>query len=197
LVGPEKLIVHLRKYPEALMRGLETISSTTRRFVEALRSTGVDGIFYAVQHAQAGLLTEAEYQTFGLPFDRQVIQPAGDLWCNMLHLHGRDVYFSLVASLPFHVINWHDRETQPPLADALSRFNGVVCGGLRQDTLVYRDGAEVRAEAEDAIRQTKGKRFILSTGCVVPVIAPHGNLMAARRIVDSPLPMGEGPGVRE
>ena len=197
LVGPENIIAHLRKYPEAVMRGLETISSTTRRFVEALRATGVDGIFYAVQHAQAGLMTEAEYQTFGLPFDRQVIQPAGDLWCNMLHLHGRDVYFSLLASLPFHIINWHDRETQPSLSDALSRFNGAVCGGLRQDTLVYRDVASVRAEAEDAVRQTKGKRFILSTGCVVPVIAPHGNLIAARRVVDSPLLMGDDPGMTE
>jgi uroporphyrinogen decarboxylase len=197
LAGPETLIVHIRKYPEAVMRGLETISATTRRFVEALLSTGVDGIFYAVQHAQAGLLTQVEYQTFGLPYDRQVIQPAGELWCNMLHLHGRDVYFSLLASLPFHIINWHDRETQPSLSDALSRFNGAVCGGLRQDTLAYRDGAEVRAEADDAIRQTKGNRFILSTGCVVPVIAPHGNLMAARRAVDSPLSVGKELGAQD
>jgi uroporphyrinogen decarboxylase len=195
LAGPETLIAHLRKYPQAVMRGLETISDTTFRFVEALRSTGVDGIYYAVQHAQAGLLTEAEYQTFGLPFDKQVIQPAGDLWCNMLHLHGQDVYFTLLASLPFHIINWHDRETSPSLADALrisevlrtsevSRYF-AVCGGLRQDTLVYRDRAEVRSEAEDAVSQTKGRRFILSTGCVVPVIAPHGNLTAARRAVGS------------
>lgn len=196
LAGPERLIVHLRKYPQAVMRGLKTIAETTGRFVEALLSTGVDGIFYAVQHAQAGLLTEAEYQAFGLPFDRQVIQPAGDLWCNMLHLHGRDVYFTLLASLPFQIINWHDRETSPSLAEAIKTSEVshpfTVCGGLRQDTLVYRDGAEVRDEAMDAVRQTGGRRFILSTGCVVPVIAPHGNLIAARRAVNSPLIDGAG-----
>jgi uroporphyrinogen decarboxylase len=198
LAGAETLIVHLRKYPDAVMRGLETIAGTTRRFVDALLSTGLDGIFYAVQHAQAGLLTETEYQTFGLPFDRQVIQPAGELWCNMLHLHGRDVYFSLLASLPFHIINWHDRETSPSLADAIKN-SGVshkfaVCGGLRQDTLVYRDAAQIRVEAEDAISQTKGKRFILSTGCVVPVIAPYGNIIAARRAVDYPVSESPVPG---
>jgi len=198
LAGPENLIVHLRKYPDAVMRGLEIITGTTRRFVEELRSTGVDGIFYAVQHAQAGMLTEAEYQTFGLPCDRQVIQPAGELWCNLLHLHGRDIYFTLLASLPFQIINWHDRETAPSLADAIKASElshpFVVCGGLRQDTLVYRDSSQVRDEANDAIQQTKGRRFILSTGCVVPVIAPHGNLIAARRAVDSPLPEEQGLG---
>jgi len=197
LAGADTLIVHLRKYPQAVMRGLETIAVTTRRFVDALLSTGVDGIFYAVQHAQAGLLTESEYQTFGLPFDRQIIQPAGKLWCNMLHLHGRDVYFSQLASLPFHIINWHDRDTLPSLADAIkiseTSHKFAVCGGLRQDTLVYRNAAQVQVEAENAISQTKGKRFILSTGCVVPVIAPYGNLVAARRAVDSPGPKSPLP----
>jgi uroporphyrinogen decarboxylase len=55
---------------------------------------------------------------------------------------------------------------------------------MRQDTLVYRDPAEVRREAADAIQQTGGKRFILGTGCVVPIIASHGNILAARRSVE-------------
>jgi uroporphyrinogen decarboxylase len=54
---------------------------------------------------------------------------------------------------------------------------------MRQDTLVYQDPAEVRNEAADALRQTGGKRFLLGTGCVVPIIASHGNLMAARKSV--------------
>ena len=36
-------------------------------------------------------------------------------------------------------------------------------------------------EAADAIAQTGGRRFILGTGCVVPVIAPHGNILATRQ----------------
>jgi uroporphyrinogen decarboxylase len=42
----------------------------------------------------------------------------------------------------------------------------------------------VEAEARDAIEQTGGRRFILGTGCVVPVIASHGNLLAARKSVE-------------
>jgi uroporphyrinogen decarboxylase len=55
---------------------------------------------------------------------------------------------------------------------------------MRQDTLVYQDAAEVRKEAADAIQQTGGKRFLLGTGCVVPIIASHGNLLAARKSIE-------------
>jgi uroporphyrinogen decarboxylase len=189
LAGGDQLIVHLRQYPEAVLKGLEVIARTTRRFVEACLEIGLDGIFYAVQHAQAGLLTLDEYKTFGLPDDLVSIEPAEALWCNLLHLHGLNVYFDLVARplFPqgfFHVVNWHDRETSPTLAQGLEKFPGAVCGGIGQKTIVYQDRSEVHREAADAIAQTGGRRFMLGTGCVVPVIAPHGNLLAARQVVE-------------
>jgi uroporphyrinogen decarboxylase len=184
LAGNDLLLVHLRLYPEAVLKGLAIIAETTRRFVEACLKTGIDGVFYAVQHAQADLLTLGEYKTFGLPNDSKVLEPAGELWCNLLHLHGKDVYFSLLSDLNFPIVNWHDRETSPSLAEARNLYQGVVCGGLRQDTLVYRDQLEVRKEAADAIQQTNGKRFILGTGCVVPIIASHGNILAARKSME-------------
>lgn len=184
LAGSDTLIAHLRLHPEAVIKGLETIAETTRRFVEACLDTGIDGVFYAIQHAQASLLTLDEYHSFGLPHDQKALEPAGELWCNLLHLHGHDVYFSLLDSIQFPIVNWHDRETFPSLAEAQKHFPGVVCGGMRQDTLVYEDASQVRIEAADAIQQTDGKRFILGTGCVVPVIASHGNLLAARKSVE-------------
>lgn len=184
LAGNDTLLAHLRLYPEAVMKGLNTIAETTRRFVEACLDTGIDGVFYAIQHAQASLLTLEEYQTFGVPYDLKALEPAESLWCNLLHLHGHDVYFSLLDAFHFPIVNWHDRETYPSLSQAQESFNGVVCGGMRQDTLVYQDAAEVRKEAADAIQQTGGKRFLLGTGCVVPIIASHGNLLTARKSVE-------------
>jgi uroporphyrinogen decarboxylase len=184
LAGNDLLLEHLRHHPSSVMKGLKTIAETTRLFIEAARATGIDGIFYAVQHAQKQLLSLEEYRVFGLLFDRETIEPAGDMWCNMLHLHGQQVHFELATELPFQIVNWHDRETPPSLADARQLFKGVACGGMRQGTLVYRDADEVRQEAADAIRQTGGRNFLLGTGCVVPVIASHGNLMAARKSVE-------------
>ena len=180
LAAGDVLVAHLRQYPEAVLKGLATIAESTRRFVEACLEIGIDGVFYAVQHAQAGVLTFDEYKTFGLPNDLKTLEPAQSLWCNLLHLHGLNVYFDLVtqyASL-FPIVNWHDRETPPTLAEAQKRFGGVVCGGVSQHTIVFGDSAQVRAEAQDALAQTRGRRLLLGTGCVAPVIAPHGNIQA-------------------
>ncbi len=145
---------------------------------------GVSGIFYAVQHAQYGLLSETEYRSFGQRYDLQILNPEQKFWLNMLHLHGEDVMFDLFKDYPLQVINWHDRDTAPSLAEGQARFPGVVCGGLRVNTMVLGTPEDVLAEARQAREAAAGKRFILGTGCVTPVTAPFGNLLAARHSLD-------------
>jgi len=185
LVGKNRLVTHLRQFPNAVLGGLKIITETNRRFLEAVVETGVSGVFFAVQHAQYNLLSEDEYKAFGQVFDLQVLEPAKGLWLNMLHLHGEDVMFDQFLDYPIQIINWHDRETQPSLKEAHVRYPGVVCGGLRrQETIVLGTPDDVIAEAQDAVAQTDGIRFILGTGCVTPIVAPYGNIMAARKVVE-------------
>ncbi len=184
LAGNDLLLEHIRKHPEAVMKGLEAITKSAIKFVEAVCEIGVDGIFYAMQHAQGSMLELDEYKTIALPYDQKALTPAKDLWCNMLHLHGKDVYFSLLRLVDFQIVNWHDRETYPTLLEAQSLFKGALCGGLRQDSLTLEFPDQVKKEAKDAIKQTGGKRFILGTGCVVPITASHENYMAARKSVE-------------
>ncbi|HBX71322.1 MAG TPA: uroporphyrinogen decarboxylase [Chloroflexi bacterium] len=185
LVGPEKLFEHLRQSPEALHAGLKTITESVIRFTEAALEIGIAGVFYAVQHAQYGLLSEAEYQIFGKVYDLQCLEPAQTGWLNMLHLHGQAVMFDQVSDLPIQILNWHDRETPPSLAQAKDRFHGVLCGGLQRiESMVLGTPEAVTAEAREAIAATEGRRFILGTGCVSPITTPYGNLMAARKAVE-------------
>lgn len=186
LVGNENLLVHLRRYPKAVHEGLQIITESTRRFIEAITNTGIAGIFFATQHAQYGLLTSEEYNIFGTNYDLQVLEPAQDLWFNVLHLHGSDIMFDAFTSYPVQVINWHDRETEPTLKGGLDKFEGIVCGGItREETMVLGTPQAVKEEARKAVRATGGKRLILGTGCVTPITAPYGNIMAARQVVDT------------
>jgi uroporphyrinogen decarboxylase len=130
LVGKQNLLIHLRRNPEELHRGLEIITETTLRFLESTLKTGIDGIFYAVQHAQYSLLTEAEFDEFSRPYDLRILDRVHSLWLNILHLHGQDVMFKSVSDYPVQVINWHDRLTWPGLSEAQAEFPGVLCGGL-------------------------------------------------------------------
>ncbi len=185
LAGKDRLVLHMRSCPEALHIGLRAITETTIDFINEARKTGIDGFFFAVQHAQYSLLSEAEFATFGRFYDLQILEAVRDLWLNVGHIHGSDIMFDQVCDYPVAVLNWHDRETSPTLAEAQHRFNGVVCGGLRQwNTLVLGDPKQVAREAKEAIEQTGGVRFILGTGCVLPTTAPHGNILAARHAVE-------------
>jgi uroporphyrinogen decarboxylase len=185
LVGDDQLMVHLRRYPQALQAGLKTIAQSTQRFVEAAKKLGIAGIFFAAQQARYSICSEQEYERFGCTYDLQILETAQDLWLNMLHLHGEEVMFKRLSQYPVQIINWHDRDTSPSLTEAQMQFQGAVCGGLqRWNTMVIGSVQGVEAEATNAIQVTGGKRFILGTGCVLPIISPSGNIMAARKIVD-------------
>jgi uroporphyrinogen decarboxylase len=191
LAGKNHLLVHIRSHPDAVHAGLKTIAETTRRFIEEASKAGIAGLFYATQHAQLGLLSIDEYQSFGTFYDLQLLEASQDLWLNMLHLHGEEVMFDQLSNYPVASINWHDRETYPSLKQAQERYSGVVCGGLqREQTMVLGTPEQVLAEARQAIQATQGRKFILGTGCVLPIIAPHGNILAARRSVETDFERG-------
>ncbi|HSQ26033.1 MAG TPA: hypothetical protein VLM80_02805, partial [Anaerolineales bacterium] len=78
---------------------------------------------------------------------------------------------------------WHDRDTWPNLLEGLNMFSGTVCGGLQRQLVELGTPDQVREQALDAIQMTGKHRFILGTGCVTPITAPHGNLLAVRNSV--------------
>ncbi len=182
LAGPA-LFAHLRRYPGAVMAGLEIITRSILRFLDTLRDAGIDGIYYAVQLASTDKLSRAEVEQFSRPFDLRILEAAGGWWFNMLHLHGLDVYADLFTDYPVQAVNWHDREAGPSLAEGLQLFTGAVSGGLNRWTLLRGTPEDVCREAADAIAQTGGRRLILSSGCVVMTTTPQSNLRAVRQSV--------------
>ncbi len=188
IAGRDTLIKHMRTAPDRVKTGLNTITESTLRFLDAIRKSGVCGIFYAVQHGSYAIMNEEEYRTFGLPYDLQILEALNkDWWFNMLHLHGDVPMFDLFTDYPVQAVNWHDRETDPDLASGKMRFKGAVCGGLgRWDAVHNGTPAEVRNQARDAISKTNGKRLILSTGCVTMITTPTSNIRAVRDVVDKP-----------
>ncbi len=184
LAGP-RLLADLRQHPEALKAGLAVITESILAFVDALKSSGAAGIFLALQHASYDLLTEAEYRELCRPLDLKILAATAGMWLNVIHVHGHNIMYDVVADYPAQVINWHDLETPPALAEGLARTSMAVLGGLRQwETLAHGTPDQVEEEAQAAIAATGGRRFILGTGCVTPISVPTCNLVAARRAVE-------------
>ena len=184
LAGQEALTLHMRQNAGQIHHALQTVADTTVRFINAAKKRGIAGIFYAVQHASYRLMSEAEYQVFGRPYDLQVLSAANDLWLNVLHLHGAHGMFHLVSDYPMHVFNWHDRESRPGLAEGLRRIKGAACAGVDRDVLHLDDPTLALEQARDAFEQTDGRRWILGTGCVILVTTPSGNIHKLRALAE-------------
>jgi uroporphyrinogen decarboxylase len=179
-LGGDRLLIDLRQHTADFKTALETITRSTLAFVHEIAATGAAGIFYAVQHAAANVLSEAEFVEFGREYDMRVLAAAARYWLNVVHLHGDHVYFEAVADYPAQVWNWHDRETGPSLKEGLTRIAGAACGGISRDGAMLRGRAEaVREQIADAIDQTAGRRYIIGTGCVMMIPTPEVNIRTA------------------
>jgi len=176
----DALLGQLRSDPGALEAGLRTITDTTIDFSLAALEAGAHGLFFATQLATTDVLTVAEYERFGRKFDLEVFSAVqGKAKMNMLHLHGENVMFDLLASYPAQMINWHDRLTAPTLKNALNKFKGAVVGGVEErELLLSGDERTVRAQVREAIGQTGGRRLVVGPGCVAAIAAPEHNIRA-------------------
>ncbi len=187
LAGQAELIRQMRTYPDRVHTGLNVLTESTLRFIESLKRLPIAGIFYAIQHASYGVLPEEEYRTFGLPYDRKILDTLPTRWwLNIAHLHGDLPMFKFASELNVQGINWHDANTEPDLAQGKTLFDGVVVGGLSQsDHLHLGTPGTVREAARAAMQRTNCRRFILATGCVTMVTTPLSNIRAAREAVES------------
>ncbi len=185
LVGSPLEVVHLRRYPEQLRPVLDLIAETTVAFVQAVLDAGADGVFYATQYARATALSPDEYREHCRPHDFRILEAARGASFNLLHLHGVQTYFDMFTDYPIHALNWHDRETDPSLAEGIQRFPGLVMGGISQQDIVEGTPKTIRHLAQQAVADTGGRRMGLATGCVLPTVAPWGNIRALRAAAEA------------
>jgi uroporphyrinogen decarboxylase len=180
LVGKNNLSSEMRQHPEALKFGLDIITESSIDFIEACQQMGIDGIFFAVQHASYNMLSSSEFDEFEKAYDSRLFPLINEFWLNMLHIHGTSIMAEAVADYPMQIFNWHDRDTLPNLAEGKRQFGKIVCGGLgRIESMLLGDENSIKVEIDDAVRQTQGERFVLGTGCVMMQTTPFGNIKTA------------------
>ncbi|MEO1289236.1 MAG: uroporphyrinogen decarboxylase family protein [Chloroflexota bacterium] len=187
LGGNDLLLRSMRTQPDRLRTGLNSLTETTLRYIEALqRNTNIDGILYQVTLASYTELSEAEYQIFGLPYDSKILDGLGrDWWFNVAQINGKTPMLHLFANQAVQVLNWSDREARPSLSRVQLNFNGAYCGGLGEATHLHLGTpTTIREAAREAINIMGRRRLILGAGNTIPATSPRSNLQAARDIVD-------------
>ena len=177
----------LRRYlhanPQGAHAALQAITTTLAAYAAALVEAGASGLFYAiVKLARQGILTVAEYEEFGKPYDLQVLQAVQGAPFNLLHICGPAVYFDTVNTYPVHALNWASiGQLNPTLGEVNGRTAYALVGGVDElGTLQHGTPEAVIREARAAIQATQGRHFLLTPGCGVSVDTPAANLPALR-----------------
>ncbi len=185
----DRLNQDLRERPEIVVEALEAITETLLRFVNLCLDEEAGGIFYSIQAASRRFHTEEEYERFGAPYDRRILDAAmARSKLVIVHCHGGELMFERLARLPGHAWNWDDRAAGPSLREGKARVKGAVIGGVNQWATVCEGTAEeVRTEVNDAVTQTDGIGLIAGPGCVLPPAAPDQNVAALVRALGGKL----------
>jgi uroporphyrinogen decarboxylase len=182
----EMFFEHAQNHPAVVHEALSTIAENLRAHIQDCIDSGADGVFFALQGCTTALMTTEQYRELGRPYDLLALQGARDSWLNVLHIHGEEgLMFDEVSDYPAQVLSWSDRIAGPSLKDARAKTNKCLMGGWNEfGALSNGPESVIRSEAEDAIAQTEGRRFILANGCSVPDDTDESWLHYARELVD-------------
>ncbi len=184
----EKQLVlqHAQEAPVYLHEALMTIAENLRAHIRDVIDAGADGVFFALQGCSTDVMSEELYREIGRPYDLIALQGAINGWLNILHIHGdSNLMFKPMLTYPVQVLNWSDRLAGPSLREARSMTSKCLMGGWHEfGPLSNGPVDDIRTQAEDALAQTGGRKFILANGCSVPDETDEQWLLAGREIAN-------------
>jgi len=165
---------HAGSHTDELLAGLAILTEVTCAFARAAIERGCAGIFLACQDAVAGTMDETRYRLFGEPGDRAVLaaaRAAGSRF-DVLHAHGEDILFDLLAGYPVDALNWHIGETPPSIADYLARLGPArprraILGGLQRAHITRRDRPRIEADLARSLAESGGRGLLVAPACVI------------------------------
>lgn len=177
-----RVVGHLRSEPDAVREALAVIRDVTVSVARASLAAGADGVFFASQLATSDILAESEYLDYGTNYDLEVLEEAvaAGSRVTMVHIHGANTFFHILAGYPGNVLNWHDRAVGPDLASVQGNYpDCCVAGGINEKAIAGMTAEAVAAEVAQAREATGDRRVMIAPGCVIPVVTPEANLRAA------------------
>lgn len=182
----QEFMEYAQQSPALVHEALATIAENQRLCIRTWIEAGADGVFFALQGCSAEFMSIEDYNQFGRPYDLIALQGAVDGWLNIMHVHGnKELYFQQVLDYPVQVVSWSDRIAGPSLREARTMTSKCLMGGWNEFGALSNGPVDkIRAEAEDAIQQTGGRKFILANGCSVPDDTDPVWLEAARQLAD-------------
>jgi uroporphyrinogen decarboxylase len=187
ITGSPKYVRKLmRENTHELTMALHAVSETLAAYSRACLDAGASGIFFAtVEWGTADAISMDDYEMFGRPFDLPVLKAVKGAPFNVLHVCRTNNHLASLIDYPVAAFHWDVHgEGNPSLLKGASLTDKAVMGGVSHDrTMAQPAPADVAIEAERAIVETGGKRFLLAPGCSIDPTTSEVNLRALAQSV--------------
>ena len=146
---------------------LTDISERTCSLVRTAVEAGADGIFFITTLASYDALSPSLYRKYGFPYDIAVLSSSPG-WCNILHAEGKEIMFPLLRKYPVHFITRNAPDSLQGLKEMAALSQKSIIGGLSLDSLSQARRDYLEHEVYMALKETQGKRLIISPGTALP-----------------------------
>lgn len=179
---------HRRLHPECVEEGLRQITRNTLFTLECLRETGVQGVFYVMQHVQELLLPLAQYRHLGTLHDEVCLARARDVFDDTLvHLHGESVYWPVARPMPGIRLHYGAHPTNPTPNEFSQQHHGLVAlpGLSIADLAAVRSVGDARCRAEALLGPLAVPNQLVTASSVLPLNFPDEQIDLWCRAVDS------------
>lgn len=146
---------------------LTDISERTCSLVRTAVEAGADGIFFITTLASYDALSPSLYRKYGFPYDIAVLSSSPG-WCNILHAEGKEIMFPLLRKYPVQFITRNAPDSLQGLKEMTALSQKSIIGGLSLDSLSQDRRDYLEHEVYMALKETQGKRLIISPGTALP-----------------------------
>lgn len=146
---------------------LTDISERTCSLVRTAVEAGAAGIFFITTLASYDALSPSLYRKYGFPYDIAVLSSSPG-WCNILHAEGKEIMFPLLRKYPVQFITRNAPDSLQGLKEMAALSQKSIIGGLSLDSLSQDRRDYLEHEVYMALKETQGKRLIISPGTALP-----------------------------
>jgi uroporphyrinogen decarboxylase len=190
----EQVLKDMKENPDALRKGLDTITETTIDFAKACIDAGASGIFFGIGGGGRiwKVLNKKQLDKYVLSYDKKVLD-AVKAPIKLMHICStsegnpeklmEEGWFN---KYPVTALNWASHSWTPlKKGKELYGDKFCICGGLDHEAVLRRGTPK---QVEDAVKKAidecaEGGGFMLGPGCTVFQDMPRENYNAVGRAV--------------
>ena len=174
------------RFPELMLQAMDNIATSLAAYAREAIARGASGIFLSLGAATDAVMSPADYEVWGRPFDLKILEAVREAPFNVLHIHGERIHFKSLVDYPVAAFNWSHHSAGPSLKEGRDFSSKAVMGGINEATAAYQSAPEIREQVRSTMRDVGKRGLLITPGCSVPTDTPERTLRAARAAIEHP-----------